>query len=170
MKQNQIVLDFSNEIPHVCVFTGHRTVLASHKEQLSDRLSRAVEYAYSIGCRVFCAGGAVGFDTMAAREVIKFRMTHPDVTLRLVLPCINQDERWSDEQRERYYHILRSADEVEYVSDAYTPGCMKKRNERLAGLADVVIAYVYREGSGSSQTTRMANQLGKTVYNIAPST
>ncbi len=151
-----------------CAFTGHRTVKPEHRAELSLRLARAVEYVYSLGVRVFYTGGAVGFDTLAAREVLRFRITHPDVSLRLVLPCVNQDERWSNIQKERYAYILQNAESVEYVADEYTRGCMKERNKRLAELCDVMIAYVYRAGSGSSQTVRMARELGRQVYNISP--
>jgi predicted Rossmann fold nucleotide-binding protein DprA/Smf involved in DNA uptake len=43
---------------------------------------------------------------------------------------------------------------------------MKKRNEYLAEVADVVIAYSGRERSGSAQTIRMAEKLGKRVFNL----
>ena len=151
-----------------CSFTGHRTVKPEHKEELTLRLSRAIEYLYSRGVRVFYAGGAVGFDTMAAQEVLRFRITHPSVSLRLVLPCTNQDDNWSGIQRDRYEYILKNADSVEYVADEYTIGCMKVRNRRLAELCDVLVAYVYRNGSGSSQTVRFARDMNKTVYNISP--
>lgn len=151
-----------------CAFTGHRTVRPEHVELVAKRLSRAVEYVYSRGCRVFYCGGALGFDTLAAREVIRFATLHPDVSLRLVLPCVNQDERWNDRQREAYYYVLRNAECVEYVSEEYTKDCMKRRNMRLAELGDVLVAYLYRDGSGSSQTVRMAKRLGKEVYNLSP--
>ncbi len=152
-----------------CAFTGHRAIKPEHEKLLAERLARAVEYAYSRGCRVFYCGGALGFDTMAAREVIRFSFTRRDVVLRLVLPCQNQDELWTERQRESYFYILQNAESVEYISNEYTPECMKKRNLRLAELCDILIAYLYKSGSGSSQTVRLAKKLGKEVYNISPS-
>ena len=159
----------SNEAPRACAFTGHRDIRPEHRALVEDRLDRAIEYVYSLGVRDFFAGGALGFDTLAARAVIAFRMSHTDVRLNLVLPCLNQDARWSEAQRDRYNFILKNADSVEYVTDEYKNGCMMLRNRRLAELADVLVAYVYRRGSGSSQTVRMAKELGRTVYNISPS-
>ena len=152
-----------------CAFTGHRVVIPEHRDIVMQRLSRAVEYVYSRGCRVFYCGGAIGFDTLAAREVIRFATLHQDVSLKLVLPCVNQDERWNERQQDAYYYVLRNAESVEYVSEEYTTDCMRRRNARLAELGDVLIAYLYRDGSGSSQTVRMAKRLGKEVYNISPS-
>ncbi len=153
----------------VCAFTGHRRITGGHTGPLVELLDRAIEYAYGQGCRVFLSGGAVGFDTLAARRVLKFRMTHPEVRLELVLPCINQDERWNDVQRDAYEFLLRNADAVRYVTNDYTDGCMKRRNEMLAEEADIVVAYVTRPTSGAAQTVRMAEKLGRLVYNLYPS-
>ena len=152
----------------ICAFTGHRQIEKSHEKNISALILRAIEYAYGEGCRIFITGGALGFDTSAAREVIRFRMSHPDMTLRLALPCNDQDKSWNDSQRERYLHTLREADEIVYVSEEYTEDCMKRRNEYLATNADILIAYVKRTRSGAAQTVRMAEKLSKKVYNIYP--
>ncbi len=152
----------------VCAFTGHRTIKKSHEKNLPPLVLRAIEYAYSNGCRTFVAGGAVGFDTVVARQVILFRMSHPDVRLHLFLPCKNQDELWTDAQRKSYQYTLTLADEVTYISDEYTPDCMKRRNQALVEGADMLVAYVSRSSSGSAQTVRIATRLNKPVYNLYP--
>ena len=153
---------------HGCSFTGHRRIEISHRAGLGGILARAIAYAYGEGCRTFYCGGALGFDTAAAREVIRFRLAHPDVRLCLILPCQDQDARWSSAAREAYAYILSSADEVIYVSEHYTEGCMKLRNRALAESCDILIAYCGRYGSGAAQTVRMAEGLGKRVYNLWP--
>ena len=129
-------------------------------------LARAVAYAYSKGCRKFLAGGAIGFDTAAACEVLRFKISHPDASLILVLPCENQSEKWSHSQKEMYNYILSRADEVIYVSEEYTPTCMKERNRYLAEHSDILLAYVKRGNSGSAQTLRMATGKCKEIYNL----
>lgn len=151
-----------------CSFTGHRIIDRNHTEAIGELLARAVEYAYSEGCRTFYAGGAMGFDTLAAREVIRFRISHPDVSLVLILPCVNQNERWSESATSAYEFVLSSADEVRYVSEEYTEGCMRERNQALADVCDMMIAYVGRTRSGGGQTVRMAEAAGKKVYNLYP--
>ena len=151
-----------------CSFTGYRRIEARHLSSLPLLLDRAINYAYGEGCRDFYLGGAVGFDTFAAQRVLLYRMTHPDIRLNLILPCINQTEGWSGEQREMYLYILGEADAVEYVSEEYTRGCMQRRNRRLAELCDIMIAYVSRGSSGASQTVRLATEAGKRVYNLYP--
>lgn len=150
----------------VCAFTGHRQIEDGHKKNLSQMLRRAIEFAYSRGARRFLCGGAVGFDTEAAREVIKYRISHPDVQLVLVLPCVKQEQRWKSRAQETYYYTVSMANEVVFVSDEYTSTCMKERNLRLATEADILIAYVKRSNSGSAQTVRMAQSMNKEIYNI----
>ena len=152
----------------ICAFTGHRAIKAEHSRALPPLVLRAIEYAYSRGCRTFLAGGAVGFDTVAARQVILFRMSHPDVKMHLLLPCKNQDEKWSERQRQSYQYTLSLADEVHYISEEYTRDCMKKRNQALVADADLVISYVSHSESGAAQTVRMAMRAGKEVYNLYP--
>lgn len=158
-----------DERMHTCAFTGHRKIEASHMGKIENLLSRAVEFAYENGCRTFITGGALGFDTLAAKEVIRFRMSHPDVRLIIVLPCKNQSSAWSSSQVSLYEYTLVNADEIEYVSDEYTDNCMKDRNRRLVELCDMLIAYVSRPYSGAAQTVRMASNEGKVIYNLYPS-
>ena len=149
-----------------CSFTGHRDIDESCISSLEALLSRAIDYVYNEGCRDFYCGGALGFDTMAAKLLINKRMALGDIRIVIVAPCINQSERWSERNKNIYNYLISNADEVIFISDEYTPVCMKKRNEYLAEVADVVIAYSGRERSGSAQTIRMAEKLGKRVFNL----
>ena len=151
-----------------CAFTGHRNIKYGHKAALPDLLSRAIGYAYDQGCRRFITGGAIGFDTEAARQVIRFRLSHPDVTLVLFLPCLDQDAAWSARQRSSYDYILSAADEVKYVSESYDRSCMRRRNQAMAEECDIMIAYVGHDRSGASQTLRIARELGRETYNLYP--
>ena len=151
-----------------CAFTGHRSIARGHTAPLIDLLDRAIGYAYGQGCRIFLCGGALGFDTLAARRVLKFRIEHSDVRLQLVLPCIDQSEHWKDSQRDAYDFLIQNSDLVRYVSESYTDTCMKERNAILAGEADMLVAYVSHQNSGAAQTVRMAQRLGKPVYNLFP--
>ena len=153
---------------NVCAFTGHRRIEDRHKGRIENLLKRAIAFAYENGCRTFATGGALGFDTLAAKEIIRFRMSHPDVRLAVILPCKNQSASWSTTQVNMYEYTLINADEIEYVSDEYTDVCMKERNRRLADMCDMMVAYVSRPYSGSAQTVRMASAAGKAVYNLYP--
>ena len=153
----------------VCAFTGHRQIKTEHTERLASLVYRAIIYAYEQGCRDFISGGAVGFDTLAAREVLRFRFSHPEVRLLLYLPCQNQNEHWSSRATDAYEHLLASANEVRYINEFYTTDCMRERNEAMVKAADMIIAYAGKYSSGAGQTVRLAEKMNKTVYNLYPS-
>ena len=151
-----------------CSFTGHRIIPKDKEAALSELLDRAIDYAYKEGCRTFYCGGALGFDTMAAKAIIKKRMLNPDMRLIIVIPCADQEARWSSSEKDMYNYVISSADEVIYTSLSYTNDCRKRRNERLAEMCDILIAFCGNARSGSAQTVRIAKALGKTVYNLYP--
>jgi uncharacterized phage-like protein YoqJ len=151
-----------------CSFTGHRIIPKDKETALSDLLDRAIDYAYGEGCRTFYCGGALGFDTMAAKAIIKKRMLKTDMRLIIVIPCADQDAKWNSGEKNMYNYVISSADEVIYTSLSYTKDCMKRRNERLAEMCDILIAFCGNARSGSAQTVRIAKSLGKTVYNLYP--
>jgi uncharacterized phage-like protein YoqJ len=153
----------------ICCFTGHRRLPRESYPALRAATEAAVRRAYAAGCRRFFAGGALGFDMLAAAIVTLLRDSeYPDITLTLLLPCRDQDADWSESQRRKYREILDSADEVIYASEVYTSTCMRERNLMLAEKCDILIAYVGYAASGSAQTARMAERLGRRVYNIYP--
>ena len=149
-----------------CSFTGHRIIPQAETQRLRGLLDRAIEYAYISGCRSFYCGGAVGFDTLAAHAVLEKRKKYADIRLVLLLPCLSQAKGWRRRDVDTYEQIKASADAVIYVSLEYDGGCMKRRNERLAAECDMLVAYVGRSDSGSAQTLRMAQALGKEIYNL----
>lgn len=151
-----------------CSFTGHRIIPKDKETALSDLLDRAIDYAYGEGCRTFYCGGALGFDTMAAKAIIKKRMLKTDMRLIIVIPCADQEAKWNSGEKDMYNYVISSADEVIYTSLSYTKDCMKRRNERLAEMCDILIAFCGNARSGSAQTVRIAKSLGKTVYNLYP--
>jgi len=77
-----------------CCFTGHRRIPASEYNALDQRLEAEIEHLIHQGVRYFGAGGAMGFDTMAAFAVLRLRILHPHIRLILVLPCKTQARGW----------------------------------------------------------------------------
>ena len=59
-----------------CCFTGHRSLGRDFDKQ---RLRSEIEALICKGVKIFIAGGALGFDTEAATEVILQKMKGKDV-------------------------------------------------------------------------------------------
>ena len=111
------MLDYTVEerLRTVC-FTGHRAVQKDDYDRVIKAVDALIAAAVSNGYRNFVAGGAVGFDTIAACRVIVAKKRLKDVRLILELPCVNQTEKWGELESIRLYKtILSSADSVSGV-------------------------------------------------------
>lgn len=64
----------------------------------------------------------------------------PKGTLECAIPCPNQTLKWNNKDKLRYEKILKRADEVNLVSERYTPECMLKRNRYMVDKSELVIA------------------------------
>ena len=150
-----------------CCFTGHRTVPVSERDGVKVRLVRELEALISDGVEVFIAGGALGFDTMAALAVLELKSSYPEIRLHLALPCENQTKGWSERAVSLYNSIIDRADEVVYTSREYTSGCMHIRNRYMVDNSEVCIAYKTRESGGTAYTVRYALEKGRRIINVA---
>lgn len=146
-------------------FTGHRTIPAA--QELANTLESTVLSFVNKGYRYFVAGGALGFDTLAADCIIKLKAKGLDIKLILMLPCKNQSARWSRDDILKYENHLEAADEVIYVSEAYTNWCMFARNRAMADASSACIAYCNKPDGGSAYTVKYASSKGITVVNLA---
>ena len=148
-----------------CCFTGHRD--CKDDRRLRKRLKLAVtELITQRNVRYFCAGGALGFDTIAALCVIRLKKKYPDIRLILVLPCPEQDRYWSDRDKTVYKDIMEKADRVIYTSDRYTRGCMHIRNRCLVDNSAYCIAYCGKSEGGTYYTLNYAASKGLEIINL----
>ena len=118
------------------------------------------------GVLFYGAGGALGFDTIAAESVLELKEKYPQIKLILVLPCKDQTSGWYDSDVKKYNEILSRADKVVYTSERYYDGCMLKRNRYLVDNSGYCICYLKRNTGGTAYTVNYARQLGVFVYNI----
>ena len=149
-------------------FTGHRTINKRDADKLDALLDSAIGVFAARGFEYFITGGAVGFDTMAAEAVLRKKAEMPCLRLYLALPCRDQTVKWSKiADLSRYKKILGAADEVVYIHDFYTEGCMHERNRFMADSSSVCIAYLSHMNGGTAYTYRYAEKRGLTVVNLA---
>ena len=99
----------------------YRAIPPEDRARLLGWLERTVRELTAKGVRIFSAGGALGFDTMAAETVLRLQREFPDIRLILVLPCRDQTRGWRPENVARYEYIRGQADKVIYTSERYLP-------------------------------------------------
>ena len=159
-----------------CCFTGHRArylpdggdEAAPAMRQLKTLLLHRVEEAVSCGVHTFLAGGADGFDTLAAEAVLTRMSLYPELKLVLALPSRTQAAYYSADMRARYARILGAASEVHYASEADNGArAMRSRNRYLVDHADCCIAYLTRGAGGTMYTVNYAFERGLSFYNLA---
>ena len=119
------------------------------------------------GVATFLAGGALGFDTMAAQEVLRVRGERfPHLRLVLVLPYVGQESQWSQRDAAVYRALLRQADEVVYTAKAYTRGCLFLRNRYLVDHSAHCVCYLQRDTGGTAYTVRYARERGLVIHDL----
>lgn len=150
-----------------CCFTGHRDIPSGQYQKIFAKTEETIEAFIQQGYLYFGAGGALGFDTIAALAVLKLKERYPNIRLILVLPCLSQTRGWSKEDIEIYEDIKRKADRIVYTSQEYTRGCMHKRNRHLVDYSSACISYLTENKGGTFYTVNYAKSKGLTVINIA---
>lgn len=150
-----------------CCFTGHRKLTTEEENKLAERLFHQVTSLIGQGILHFYTGGALGFDTMAARTILALKRQNKKIQLHLILPCKEQDKYWNSSDHFTYQKILWESDSVEYVSDQYFRGCMHERNRQLVNHASFCICYLTNSTGGTAFTVNYARKKGLTIINLA---
>ena len=119
-------------------FTGHRKIPPEGIPELSQRLKNTLLRLIEEGYMYFGAGGALGFDTLAAQCVLSLRKRYSHIKLILVLPCTTQTKGWSKDDIAVYEEIK-----------------------------SVCIAYLTQEKGGTAYTVNYARQNNVQVINLA---
>ena len=156
----------TRNMDRTCCFTGHRMISKENKIFVAEKTYEICEELIKDGYTDFIAGGALGFDTIAAQCVLKLREKYENVKLILAFPCKNQCKGWKSADVEIYEEILKKADEIIYVSEEYYPECMKKRNRFMVDESSVCIAYLTRMSGGTAYTVTYAVEQGKKIFFI----
>ncbi len=148
-------------------FTGHRQIPAEQKSHIAEIVRQTVVELIGKDYCYFGAGGALGFDTVAAQTVLDLKNDYPHIKLILVLPCESQTNGWSESDKRMYEHIKEQADKFTYTSKTYFRGCMQKRNRHLVDYSSACICYLTQKTGGTAGTVKYAISKGLKVINIA---
>jgi len=162
-----------------CAFTGHRPGRFSFGYDEEDekcswlKLTLAAQISHLIesGVSIFYTGMALGTDQWCAGIVLDMKRRYLNIQLIAVLPCETQANKWTPEQRERYFNTLAFCDNVITLNTRYTPQCMLERNRYMVDHADYLLA-VYDGGvkGGAAYTVRYARENRREIIVIHPDT
>ena len=155
------------EAGKTCCFTGHRLIPYKDMREIEEKLSRAIVDCIMQGYTNFIAGGALGFDSLAANTVINIRKRFPQIRLIMALPCRDQHSKWAVRDQIEYRRIINLANDVICLNEKYCTGCMHMRNRFMVDHSGICIAYLTHMSGGTAYTARYAAEKGVKVINIA---
>ena len=158
-------LAIRSEENSVC-FTGHRIISTTEIPKIRRRLQQVIRDCYGNGYRWFICGGALGFDTLAALEILELKREYPDIGLYLAIPCADQASRWNDADRTIYDRLCDQADDRVILSERYFNGCMHIRNQFMVRHAAVCVCYLRRFAGGTGYTVRYALSCHRKIINL----
>lgn len=150
-----------------CCFTGHRRIPADELVPLTERLDDCLYRLIDERIYRFRAGGAMGFDRLAAERVLEMRRRFDFVQLELILPCHGQTRGWPAEEAVAYRRIMAEADRVSFLQEHYSRGCMQRRNLELLTDCSVCVCYRTHNRGGTAYTMSHAEQAGLRLINLA---
>lgn len=151
-----------------CCFSGHRNIPADKEEEIKIKLNKELEKLINKGYCFFAVGGALGFDTMAAIEVLNLRRKYPHIKLIMVLPCKDQSKYWNKADKNIYEFIKKQSDKVVYTSQYYKDkSCILDRNRLLIDNSSVCITYKTKNTGGTSYTINYAKEKNIKIINLA---
>lgn len=141
-----------------CFFTGHRIIAANDRNLVIAKTNQlCIDLIERHGVTNFICGGALGYDTLAARTVLSLKKEYPHIKLHLFLPCRDQTAKWNKHDCEVWQNILEMSDSHRYIYDGdYIKGCMQLRNRAMVDSAMFGIAYCKRKYGGSYSTIQLA--------------
>lgn len=163
-------MEIAEKRMQTCCFTGHRQLPSEEQAEIANKLERVIAVLYQKGIRYYGAGGALGFDALAAQTVLNLRESYPGMKLILVLPGLTQTRGWRSEDVAEYERIKELADKIVYTSQQYTRNCMHKRNRHLVDHSGVCICYLTKDSGGNAYTVKYARKQELNVFNIATNT
>lgn len=154
---------------NTCFFTGHRIIAAKSREPLRERVSECcIDLIKNCNVTDFIAGGALGFDTLAAMVILDLKKDYPDIKLHLYLPCTDQSAKWKAYDKKMWDSIKLMADDYKFISDMpYVAGCMQLRNRAMVSDSAYGIAYCTRSFGGTVSTIKYAQEKGRNITIIS---
>lgn len=156
-------------------FTGYRPeklrFFGKDDPMFIDFIERLREKIFKLaddGAGVFISGMALGSDTYCAEIVLELKKKYPKIKLIAAIPCSDQADRWSAEQKAYYQELLEKCDECVVLSSHYYKGCMQKRNRYLVDNCDVLLAIFDGKPGGTKNTVDYAQKIGRKIEFISP--
>ncbi|MFM6453181.1 MAG: SLOG family protein [Planktothrix sp.] len=135
--------------------TGHRTFdYPFDYPSLRQGINQLTNLALNRGIKTFLTGMALGTDTLAA-----LIWAERYLTWKAILPCSDQDSKWTYKQQQDYRQLLAKATEIKVLYPKYCQGVMQGRNQYLVDNSQLCLAvWDGKQSGGTYLTIQMARK------------
>ena len=139
-----------------CLYDAKHPWLIERKNDLRECL---VAYGPSL----VITGMAIGWDTWLAQEALFL-----DIPIACYIPFPGQQNKWPEESRKEYDHILSRAKIIKNISESYSNNAFFKRDEAMVDDCTLVFALWNQEiqSGGTYHTVQYALSKGKPITNF----
>ena len=152
-----------------CCFTGHRDVPATDVQAIIRNIEQKVRELVTAGYLYFGVGGAIGFDTIAAKTLIRLRQQEfPQIKVILVCPFDGFTSCWSVDQQRTYDDLLPCYDKVVIGTEKPCKEAYLSRDRHLVDWSSYCVCYLTKGSGGTAYTVDYAKKRGLQIHNVAP--
>lgn len=159
----------------ICCFTGHRpSKLKGYKAEDNKELlwrirDEIVNHIENKNVDTFINGCALGIDLWSAKIILKLKETYPHIKLISAVPCLGQNNMWSDSDKNLWREVVNNSDKTVLTSEEdYKPYLMQVRNVWMCDNSDFVIAVYDGSGGGTGNCVKYAEKIKKEITIIKP--
>lgn len=157
----------------VC-FTGHRpNGLNFDKDDngegstlLKIKLLNEIEYLINEGVEAFIVGMAMGVDIWCGEIVNSLKEYYPNIHLEGAVPYRKHGKKWNYYWKNKHNELLKNCDKITYINENYKKGVMQDRNKYMVHNSTIVLGVWNGKKSGTYNTLKYANKLGKKIIII----
>jgi uncharacterized phage-like protein YoqJ len=122
---------------------GIEIIKKAIKKQIMALLDEELEW--------IIVSGQWGVEIWAAEAVLELKKEFKHLRLAVITPFLEQEEKWNEEKKKIYHHIITHADYVNSVSKSKYDGAwqFKEKNKFLLRNSDGMILIYDEENEGS---------------------
>ena len=144
-----------------CTFSNCGSIPQRKIEKVVKKISSEIDQLIEKGVTEFMSSGEIGINQIAATYVIAKKQLGADIRLKLVLPYRSCDEKLEEKQKRQYDFLISEADEVMYLSDKYTPDCIRENSNYMVDNSAYLLC------ASSYESLRYALRDGLSVIKVA---
>lgn len=156
-----------------CAFSGHRPEKLPWGADETDprcvalkiRMEQELRKLCEAGVRSYICGMARGTDQYFLEILCRLREEYP-LKVTAAIPCLGQQKLWPREEQRKYLVALGKCDETRILEDAYSEGCMLRRNRYMVEHAQILMTVYDGSGGGTGATAAYARARGVKIISL----